>query len=131
MENFTETVEGIRRQHIEYAVWIGGDCNLGDINWDTHTVMPFCSQAKLTQSIHDLVEDQSLTQMVDLPTRKERKLDLFLTENTTLVNMVITLPPQQVMDHSIAFVDVDTRVTIQPKPATVVYISTNRQIGKP
>ena len=67
------------------------------------------------------MEGQSLIEMVDLPTRKERTPDLFLTTNPTLVNRVTTLPPlTTVMDHNILRVDVDTTATIQPKPATMV-----------
>ena len=40
MENFTETVEDNRRQHKDHSVWQAGDINLGDINWNTHTVGP-------------------------------------------------------------------------------------------
>ena len=84
------------------TVWIGSDFNLRDINWDTHTVVPTCSQTKPSQSLLDLVEDQSMTQKVDLPTKKARTLDLFLAIHPTLVNRVITLPPlTTVMDNSI------------------------------
>ena len=59
--------------------------------------------------------------MVNLLTRKERTLDLFLTTNPTLVNRVITLwPLTPVMDQSIVCVDVDARAAVQPKPATMV-----------
>ena len=123
MESFIKAVEGIRSQYKDHTVWIGGDFNLGDINWDTHTVTSSCRQPKLSQSLLDLTEDESLTQVVDIPTRNERILDLFLTTNPTLVNQVKTLPPlTPVMDHNIVFVDVDTRAAIQPKAAKKVYI---------
>ena len=73
---------------------------------------------KFSQSHVNLVEDQSLTQMVDILTRKERTLhvDLILTTNLTLVNSVTTLLLlTTVMNHSIiVFKEVDTRA-VQPK----------------
>ena len=53
--------------------------------------------------------------------RAHNDLNLFLTTNPTLVNRVITLLTlTTVMDHSILFVDVDIRATVQPKPTTMV-----------
>ena len=65
-----------------------------------------------------------MTQMIDLPTRKERTLNLFVTTNPTLVNSVITLLPHTiVMDNGIIFVAVHTRAAkwIQITSATIVY----------
>ena len=71
MENFTKTVEGIQIQRNDHAVWIVGDFNLVDLNRDTHTIVPSCFRMKLSQSFLNMVEDQSLSQMVDLVKMKE------------------------------------------------------------
>ena len=63
-----------------------------------------------------MVEDQSLTQMANCPTRKETILDLFMSINPPFANTVIPVPPlTTVKDHSIVFVDADTRAAVQPK----------------
>ena len=78
----------------------------------------------LSQSVLDLAEDQSITQMVDIPTtNEERTLDLFVTTNPTLVNRIKTIPSlTAVMDHNIVFVDVGTRAAVQPKTVRTVLL---------
>ena len=63
-----------------------------------------------------------MTQVVKIPTRNERILDLFLTSHPDLVNKVQTIPPlTSAMDHDIVFVDVNTRADFQKKSPQRVF----------
>ena len=113
-QNLTDCLQQLRKP--DQVMWLGGDFNLGDIDWDSCSVKPPCSRLRLSQSLLQAAEDFSLTQVVKIPTRKERILDLFLTSHPNLVNRVQTIPPlTSAMDHDIVFVDVNTRADIQKK----------------
>ena len=78
--------------------WIGGDFNLGNINWDRNGLkpMPTCLDCKQLLTV---AGDNFLEQMVTEPTRItediENVLDLFFSNNPSLVNRVEVIPGSQ------------------------------------
>ena len=74
------------------AVWLGGDFNLPNIDWEDNTVKPEIQKRSLGNSLLDICSDMGLTQMNNHPTRKENILDLSFTNNTTLVRHKEMLP---------------------------------------
>ena len=71
------------------------------------------------------INDNCLTQMVSDPTRENNILDLFLTNNPTLVDSVSVMPG--ISDHESVFAVIKLRPTIQKiKPRTVhIYSKAN------
>ena len=67
------------------VVWLGGDFNLPNIDWEDNAVKPDTQQVGLGNSLLDICSDMGLTQMNNQPTRKENILDLYLTNSPTLV----------------------------------------------
>ena len=53
------------------AIIIGGDFNLGNINWETTSVIPGKANSKQHQQLLDIINDHSLAQVVNIPTRNE------------------------------------------------------------
>ena len=78
-------------------IWMAGDFNLPDINWDNMSLKPNASYSNLSKNFLEIVADFGFEQMVDKPTRINNILDLFLTNNPSLVERTIVAPG--VSDH--------------------------------
>ena len=87
-------------------VILGGDFNLPDINWEDRTVK---NNSNICKSILDLMDDFSLEQLVNEPTRGNNTLDLCFTNKSSLLNTVSIVPG--LSDHDIVIAD----FFIQPK----------------
>ena len=74
------------------TVCLGGDFNLGDINWETRSVPPGSSKKAMSELIIEIADQFNLDQMVTEPTREDRILDLFLTNNPSLVQKSAIIP---------------------------------------
>ena len=78
-------------------VIIGGDLNLGHIDWSIPQVIPGKPETELNIKLLDIIDENNLHQIVNVPTRKERILDLILVTNPSNINKVNTLPPLAVL----------------------------------
>ena len=88
-------------------VWVCGDFNLPAIKWNDGAVVPLGSgdrqhHLRFTKTIMDF----NLTQVVEISTRGDNILDLFLTNSPELVKRVQTAPPSGNNDNDILFVEV-------------------------
>jgi hypothetical protein len=70
--------------HLLFSVQ--GDFNLGHMDWEILSVF----SGKADQQFLDIVNDNSLTQVVNKTTRKDNTLDLILTNHPATVNKVET-----------------------------------------
>ena len=72
-------------------VWIAGDFNLGDIDWQSSSIKPCCQHAPICEQLIEMANDHGLSQIVDKPTRTTSTtsniLDIFLTNCPDMVNM--------------------------------------------
>ena len=71
------------------VVWLGGDFNLPNIDWEDNAVKPD-TQVGLGNSLLDICSDLGRTQMNNQPTRRENILDL--TNSPTLVRHMEMIP---------------------------------------
>ena len=96
-------------------VWLGGDFNLGGINWQNSSVS---TGPRNSRNCLDLTNDHGLEQMVKSPTHStdttEAILDLFLTNNATLVNKVDVIPV--ISDHEAVYIESSLRPDKIKKP---------------
>ena len=116
MQDFSQVLDKININN-KGNIWIGGDFNFPHTDWPNHQVLPGNTRPRETQMLFTAAEDHSLSQVVNMPTRKENILDLFFTSTPSLVNRVETIPPlMSSADHDIVFIDIDTRAVI-PKQA--------------
>ena len=51
----------------------------------------------------DIVQEHCLSQVIDIPTRQERTLDILLTNNPTSVTRVKSMPPTGRADNDIIY----------------------------
>ena len=101
-------------------VWVLGDFNYPKFTWEDNqaTIKQNCPSPDMYQDFVSTINDNCLTQMVSEPTRDNNILDLFLTNNPTLVDNVSIVPG--ISDHETVIAVVKLRPTIQKlKPRTV------------
>ena len=90
-------------------IWVLGDFNYPGLTWPNSTpiIKHDCQYKTLYDDFLTMIDDNSLVQMVDITTRGENTLDLFLTNNPTFVSKVTTIPG--VSDHDIVSVEVQLK----------------------
>ena len=99
-------------------IWLLGDFNLPKFSWEENlpSLQQDCNYPSLYGDFADIMADFKLTQMVTEPTRYENILDLFLTNNPTLVSKVEIMPG--LSDHDIVYSEVNIKpqiVTQKPR----------------
>ena len=97
--------------HNDVHLWLGGDFNLADIDWGNECVKPYPAHGAQCQQLLNIAKDSFLEQVVTEPTRvtetSSNILDLFFTNNETLVNQVhIVLG---IADHEPVFLESSLR----------------------
>ena len=85
---------------------VSGDFNLGHIDWTTSSTIPGKPNAKQHQDILNLIANNSLTQIVDKPTRNDKTLDLIITNYPSIVDNLETIPPVGEADHDILSLEI-------------------------
>ena len=85
-EDLCNAVSYIGRTYKNSAIWIGGDFNLPDIESKTNSIVSHNYLIPINKSILDMIQDLGAEQMVDFPTRKDNILDMFVTNQPSLVN---------------------------------------------
>ena len=107
------------------SLWIAGDFNLPDINWNKMTIEGSTYPNHINKSFVDIVQDVCMEHIVDFPTRLDNTLDLVFTTHRSLVNKCKPLPG--ISDHDIVLVDTNIRInrTKQTKRKIYLWKSTN------
>ena len=98
------------------TVILGGDFNLGHINWSIPSTTPGKPDIKSHEQLLDIMNDHSLEQMVTKPTRGDRTLDLIFTNSPSSVNKVETMPPTGNADHDIVYAEFSLTLKRKKKP---------------
>ena len=94
---------------------LGGDFNVGDINWDTLSVHPGANQIKVQQGILDILAENHLDQIQHEPSCEDRILDLFITSHPGLIKNCCVIPG--ISDHDAVITDSNIKPVINKKPA--------------
>ena len=102
-------------------VLLGGDFNCGNVEWSTIAGNRRGTAKAGTVSILELIKDHCLFQVVKIPTRNDRTLDLLFTDSLSPVNRVKGMPPiGKAADHDIIHVDYDIKAKqIQQAPRKI------------
>jgi hypothetical protein len=87
-------------------IWLGGDFNLGGINWENGSIRSKASNTKQCKQPLDISHDHALEQMVIKLTyiteSSQSTLDYFFINNRTLINKVEVI--QGISDHEVVYV---------------------------
>ena len=91
------------------------------IDWETDAVTSKCQNRSLHNQLLDIANSNSLSQTVNKITRGENTLDLFFTNNESLVNRVETIPGMS--DHDIVLIEneLSPKRVPQPKRKVLLY----------
>ena len=104
-------------------VWIGADFNLADINWTDNSVCPSAAKPALFSKLIDITNNRFLQQLVTEPTRiietTESILDLFFTNNSSLISNVEVIPG--ISDHEAVYIEPSLRPHFNPVQLRKVY----------
>ena len=91
-----------------YAL-VGGDFNWDDIERRHMQVPQGVQKRQFQQQLLDIIGEHCLTQVVDIPTRDDKTLDLLFTNFPSPVNRVIGMPPIGKAHHGIVYVKYDIK----------------------
>ncbi len=89
-----------------------GDFNLPGWDWENNNIKPNTQHFMNHDQFGNILDDNSLQQLVKIPTRGTNTLDLIITNQPSSFNRIETLPG--LSDHDIVF----TEVNIQAKKST-------------
>ena len=117
MKNFELSVNSACK--INSHIWIAGDMNLPGYDWRLNCLKPNCHHPDITMKFLDVLNDNSLIQMVTEPTRKENILDLFITNNDSRILKLKIIPG--ISDHDgIVYVEADiSPIIYKEKPRKI------------
>ena len=89
-------------------IWIDGDMNLPDIEWETERLTTNQYTHSISYSFLDTFSNTGLHQIVNLPTRSNNILDVVLTNRPSLVKQCVGMPGLSYYD--IVFAETSSRV---------------------
>ena len=102
-------------------IWLGGDFNLGDIDWPSQSINPGSDPKRVCQQLIDISNNFNFDQVVKEPTRQRRILDLFFTNNSTLVEKSIVMPG--ISDHDgIPLVSINLKPKVCKQKPRKIYL---------
>ena len=102
------------------TLWVVGDFNLPDIDWDTVSIISHQYRKAINEGCLETINSIGLEQLVDEPTRNDKILDLFLTNRPTFVNKCKVIPG--VSDHEAVIIDSDTKARRQRPAKRKIYL---------
>ena len=76
---------------------------------ESHASTSWGTKTKSQQQLLDIIGEHCLTQVVNIPTRNDKTLDLLFTNALSPVNRVKGMPPIGKADHDIVYVEYDIK----------------------
>jgi len=119
MERVCDTLANVVKSHPNSPIWIAGDINLPNINWERHCISGNAYAVALCDLFLDFIQDYGFTQMVDFPTRGINTLDIFATNRPSLVTVCKPVPG--ISDHEAVLAQSSTKVCSQPSAPRTIY----------
>jgi len=121
LEELNTCLKELPSSAISNTTILGGDFNAGEIVWDEegYRVKAGAKKPTMCKKLLEVVEEHGLSQMQKHPTREDALLDLFLTNNPTLVKTVNTVPG--ITDHDMLVIDQDIKPVVIKSPPRKIY----------
>ena len=102
-QDLCNAVSDLSSRFKDHIIWLGGDTNLPDIDWNTDTITGHNYLVSINKAYIDTFNHIGCEQMVNFPTRVNNILDIFCTNRPSLVDRISTVPG--LSDHDIVLVD--------------------------
>ena len=104
---------------------IGGDFSCVDIEWRNMQVPQGVPKRQSQTQLIDIVKEHCLSQVIDVPTRQNKTLDLFLTNSPFPVKRIKGMPPIGKADHAIVYLEYDVKIKrVQQAPCMIFSVQT-------
>lgn len=97
-----DTIRKIAIEHPKDTIWVCGDTNLPDIDWDSNNINGNNYRKEINENLLSSINDAGLEQMVNFPMRGNNTLDIFATNRPSLVTSCE--PLSGVSDHEIVII---------------------------
>ena len=107
-------------------IWIAGDLNLPDINWNNCAVEGTSYPVSLSNIFLDFISTYGMTQTVNFPTRINNILDIFCTNRPSLLNQCYPIPG--IGDHDAVMIESSTTVQNYPPSKRTIYLWTRADL---
>ena len=120
MTNLCNQLSDIKTKYKNAIIWIMGDFNLPDINWNSYTVEKHQYKKEINELFINTVQNLNLELINKRPTRNHNTLDLFLTNRPGLVIDHEIIPG--LSDHDIVRVNNRIKTLINKKPKRIIYL---------
>ena len=120
MEDLCDKIRQPQTSNPRATLWISGDVNLPDIDWETHAFKGHNYRISINQCFLSTIYDTGSDQIVRFPTRGENILDVFLRNRPSLIEKCKAVPG--VSDHDIVFVEASTRATRTKQPQRKIFL---------
>ena len=117
--NFIKSTKEIKSQYPSSNMYIGGDLNLKDIDWENLKVCDNGEHKSSCNLLLDGLQSTSLEQIVHKPTRGSSILDLFITDKPDSVTSVDIIPG--ISDHEIVECNISTHIQPNHKQPRTIY----------
>ena len=114
MTNLCNILQNIIQDNRDSVVWIAGDMNLPNVNWDLQCLNGNNYPALLCNIFLDLLNNHGMTQIVNFPTRASNILDIFSTKRPSLI--LQCKPLAGLSNHKIVFVESSLEALHQQSP---------------
>jgi len=100
-------------------IWIAGDLNLPNIDWEINHINGSAYPSNLCETIIELILEYGLTQSVNTATRENNILDVFFTNRPSLIKSCYTIPG--ISDHEAVLIKPFITITLQqPKLRKII-----------
>ncbi len=118
-EKLCNEILTIKTKHKNSLFWLAGDFNLPDIDWKNLTISDTPAYAlTINRRFLDLVSELGLTQIVNEATRGNSILDLFFTNNPSLIKKSTVI--SGVSDHEAVTIESKLHFQYQKQPKRTI-----------
>ncbi|XP_072051476.1 uncharacterized protein [Amphiura filiformis] len=114
LDNLNQAIKDLCTSNPSAPVWIGGDMNLPDIDWDTEQIISHQYRKSINESYLLTLASVGLEQIVNFPTRGDNTLDLIATNRPSLVKQCVGMPG--LSDHDVVFLEMSARAYRKKPP---------------
>lgn len=120
MKNVCNLIEQLCCKYVNAVMWITGDFNLPNINWNLNSVVSNEYSLELCNILLDIFNSFGFTQLVESPTRGNNILDLFVTNRPGLIQKVTVSPG--LSDHELIIIESSLVATLTESQPRTVYL---------
>ena len=116
-----DDIASIVRDNQKATIWIAGDANLPDIDWNTDTITGNRYPKEINENFLQMKNNTGLEQVITFPTRDDNILETFFTNKPGLINRCTPIPG--ISDHdTIAFIEASVKAKYKRLTKRKIYL---------